>query len=52
MKIDWALDAAAIVLESGGSTAVAERTLENILKGLGQTGDLAVWLLRLHTVER
>ena len=45
MKINWALDAAAIVLESGGSTAVAERTLENILKGLGQTGVTAVWRL-------
>jgi len=32
--VDWALDAAAIVMESGGTTALAERTFDGVLAAL------------------
>ena len=31
--VEWALDVALIVMKNGGSTAMADRTFENILKG-------------------
>lgn len=39
MEVDTALDAALIVLESGGATNLAERTFNNVLKGFRQYGD-------------
>ncbi len=41
--IDSILDAAAMVVENGGSTALADRVLGNVAKGLGLEGLSAVW---------
>ena len=41
--VDIALDAALLVIRSGGTTAAAERTFSNILKGFGREPVAAVW---------
>lgn len=48
--IERALDVALIVIESGGSTANAERTFRNVLKGSKQDGGTLGWRLDLVTV--
>lgn len=44
-SINTALDAALLVMRSGGSTIAAERSFDNILKGYGKEGVDAVWRL-------
>jgi uncharacterized membrane protein YjjP (DUF1212 family) len=46
-----ALDVALIVIESGGSTASAERTFRKVLKGYEQEGGSVGWRLDLVTVS-
>jgi len=43
--IEMALDAALIVMQNGGSTEMANRTFQNILKGYEQDGVSAIWRL-------
>jgi uncharacterized membrane protein YjjP (DUF1212 family) len=43
--VDMALDAAMQVLQNGGSTVAADRTLANVLKGYKKEGVRAVWRL-------
>jgi uncharacterized membrane protein YjjP (DUF1212 family) len=45
LNLDAALDPALIAMESGGATSVADRALENMLKGFGVTGASVVWRL-------
>lgn len=49
--IERALDVAVIVIESGGSTANAERTFRNVLKGYKQDGGAVGWRMDLVTVS-
>lgn len=49
--IERALDVAVIVIESGGSTASAERTFRNVLKGYKQDGGAVGWRMDLVTVS-
>jgi hypothetical protein len=49
--IERALDVALIVIENGGSTANAERTFRNVLKGYKQDGCAVGWRLDLVTVS-
>ena len=44
-KIESILDAPLIVLENGGSTAMADRVLENVAKGFQHEGVSAIWRL-------
>lgn len=44
-SVERALDVAVMVMKNGGSTAMADRTLANILKGCGQEGVSVVWRL-------
>jgi uncharacterized membrane protein YjjP (DUF1212 family) len=44
-SVERALDVAVMVVKNGGSTAMADRTLANILKGCGQEGVSVVWRL-------
>ena len=46
-----ALDVALIVMENGGSTANAERTFRNVLKGYKHEGGAVGWRLDLVTVS-
>ncbi|MBK6771924.1 MAG: threonine/serine exporter family protein [Ignavibacteria bacterium] len=48
--IETALDDALIVIQNGGSTSMADRTYNNILKGLKHTGITAIWRLDFVTV--
>jgi len=50
-SVETALDVALIVMENGGSTAMADRAFRNILKGFGQEGFQAAWRLDLVTVS-
>lgn len=43
--VEKALDVALIVMQNGGSTVMAERTFENVLKGYKQGGVSAAWRL-------
>ena len=43
--VDMALDAAAIVMQNGGSTVAADRTFINILSGYKKKGVAASWRL-------
>jgi uncharacterized membrane protein YjjP (DUF1212 family) len=43
--VEKALDVALLVMQNGGSTVMAERTFENILKGFKQDGVSAAWRL-------
>ena len=43
--IDRILDAAVMVIENGGATAMADRVLKNLAKGFGQNGIAAIWRL-------
>lgn len=43
--VDMALDAALQVIQNGGSTIAADRTLSNVLKGYKKEGVHAVWRL-------
>ena len=49
--IERALDIALIVMENGGSTANAERTFRNVLRGYRQEGGTVGWRLDLVTVS-
>jgi uncharacterized membrane protein YjjP (DUF1212 family) len=49
--IERALDVALIVIENGGSTANAERTFRNVLKGYKRFGGAVGWRLDLVTVS-
>jgi uncharacterized membrane protein YjjP (DUF1212 family) len=42
-----ALEAAVLVIQSGGSTAAAERSFDRVLAGFGEAGVTAVWRLDL-----
>jgi len=44
-SVERALDVALIVMQNGGSTVMADRTFQNILKGYKQDGVSAVWRL-------
>ncbi len=44
-----ALDVALIIMQSGGSTVMAERTFQNILRGYGAEGISAAWRLDVVT---
>jgi hypothetical protein len=37
-SVEWALDVALIVMQNGGSTAMADRTFQNVIKGCKQDG--------------
>jgi len=50
-SVETALDLALIVMENGGSTAMADRAFQNILKGFGQEGVQAAWRLDMVTVS-
>lgn len=41
--VEQAVDVALIVIQNGGSTSMADRTFQNILKGYGEEGGSAVW---------
>ena len=43
--VEMALEAAAIVMQNGGSTVAADRTFTNILKGYKKAGVAAAWRL-------
>ena len=43
--VERALDVALIVMQNGGSTVMADRTFQNILKGYKQDGVSAAWRL-------
>lgn len=43
--VDIALDAAVLVMQSGGHTVAAGRTFSNVLKGCGKQGVSAAWRL-------
>lgn len=43
--VDMALDVALIVMRNGGSTAMADRSLTNVLKGYKEEGAFALWRL-------
>jgi uncharacterized membrane protein YjjP (DUF1212 family) len=43
--VERALDVALIVMQNGGSTVMADRTFQNVLKGYKQDGVSAVWRL-------
>lgn len=47
--LERALDVASIVMQNGGSTGVADRTFQNILKGHGEERGIAVWRLDVVT---
>jgi uncharacterized membrane protein YjjP (DUF1212 family) len=49
--IERALDVAQIVMQNGGSTAMADRTFKNILKGYRQEGVSASWRLDFVAVS-
>jgi uncharacterized membrane protein YjjP (DUF1212 family) len=49
--IERALAVALIVIENGGSTANADRTFRNVLKGYQQEGGTVTWRLDLVTVS-
>ncbi len=42
-SVERALDVALIVMQNGGSTVMADRTFQNILKGYKQSGASATW---------
>jgi len=48
---DIALDAALLVMQNGGSTAAADRTFSNVLKGCATHGVAAVWRLDFVTLR-
>ena len=48
-SVETALDAAALILQNGGSTLAAERGFSNVLHGHGSTGITTVWRLDLIT---
>ena len=43
--IEMALEAAALVMQSGGSTVAAERSFSNVLSGFNEKSVSAVWRL-------
>ncbi|MCU0290422.1 MAG: threonine/serine exporter family protein [Thermoanaerobaculaceae bacterium] len=43
--LEWALDVALIVMRNGGSTAMADRTFENVLRGFREDRVPVVWRL-------
>lgn len=49
IQVELALDMALLVLESGGSTSMADRTFANVLKGFRQEGVSALWRLDFIT---
>ena len=44
-QVERALDVALIVMQNGGSTVLADRTFQNVLKGYKQDGVSAAWRL-------
>jgi uncharacterized membrane protein YjjP (DUF1212 family) len=48
--VERALDVALIVLQNGGSTAMADRTFQNILRGHGEQSGSATWRLDVVSV--
>ncbi len=49
--IERALDVALIVMQNGGSTVMADRTFQNILKGYKQDGVVAAWRIDFVAVS-
>jgi uncharacterized membrane protein YjjP (DUF1212 family) len=50
-SVERALDLALIVMQNGGSTVMADRTFQNILKGYKQDGVSAAWRLDFVAVS-
>ncbi len=50
-SVETALDLALIVMENGGSTAMADRAFRNALKGFGLTGFQVAWRLDMVTIS-